>query len=38
MISLIVASAFKGTKSEFAKALFICLLIDGFVFLTCTNI
>lgn len=31
MITLIIASAFKGTKFQFAKAIIICLIIDGFI-------
>lgn len=35
MLTLIISSAFKGSKSEFAKALFICLLIDSLVVICC---
>ena len=38
MLTLIIASAFKGSKKEFAKAVIICLIIDGLVFLGCTNL
>ena len=38
MITLIIASAFKGTKAQFAKALIVCLIIDGFVALSCFNL
>lgn len=35
MITLIVSFAFKGTKKEYAKALFLCLAIDSLVFMAC---
>lgn len=38
MLTLIISSVFSGTKSEFAKALLICSIIDGLVVLACTNV
>lgn len=35
MLTLIISTAFKGTKFQFAKAIIICLFIDAFVVLCC---
>jgi len=37
MITLCIMFAFKGTKMQAAKALIACLIIDGFVVLSCMS-
>ena len=34
MLTIIILSAFRGTRAQMAKALLLCLAIDGLVFLS----
>jgi hypothetical protein len=38
MNTIIILSAFKGTKNQFVKAIILTLLIDSLVVITCVTI